>query len=69
MNSSSTYQWQVRTVCNGAQSAYSQSVVFSTAAMREAAINGSGIENLIVYPNPAHLKSTVEFTSDKSGTV
>jgi hypothetical protein len=67
LNSSSTYQWQVRTVCNGAQSAYSSSIIFSTAAMREAAITGNGFENLVVYPNPAHLKSTVEFTSDEKG--
>jgi hypothetical protein len=68
LNSSSTYQWQVRTICNGVQSVYSSSVIFSTAALREAAITGStGFENLKLYPNPAHLKSTVEFTSDENG--
>jgi len=68
LNSSSTYQWQVRTVCNGAQSAYSSSVIFSTAAMREADISSeNSFENLVLYPNPAHLKSTAAFTSDEEG--
>ena len=68
LNSSATYQWQVRTICNGVQGPYSSSVIFSTAAMRSADISSSnGFENLVMYPNPAHSKSTAEFSSDKPG--
>jgi hypothetical protein len=50
------------------QSAYSQPVVFTTPAFRNSAISSEkGFDNLVLYPNPAHLKSTAEFTSQQSG--
>ncbi|MEO8087133.1 MAG: fibronectin type III domain-containing protein, partial [Bacteroidota bacterium] len=65
LNATSTYKWQVSTICTGHSSGYSSVIIFSTPALRTDEING--IENIfsdvVVYPNPAHTKATVEFTA------
>jgi len=64
---STTYQWQVRTICNGQQGSYSPSVLFTTLVQRTAAITETDkLQNVLVYPNPAHSNVTLQFESDES---
>ena len=62
---STTYQWQVRTICNGVAGAYSPSVLFTTLVQRIAAdeVNTS-LHDILVYPNPAHSNVTLQFDAD-----
>jgi hypothetical protein len=62
---STTYQWQVRTICNGVAGAYSSSVLFTTLAQRTAAITETNLlHDVLVYPNPAHSIVTLQFDAD-----
>jgi hypothetical protein len=65
---STTYQWQVRTICNGVAGAYSSSVLFTTLAQRTAAIAGTDkLHDVLLYPNPAHSNVTLQFDADAEG--
>ena len=65
---STIYQWQVRTICNGAAGAYSSSVLFTTLAQRTAALTETDkFHDVIMYPNPAHEIVTLQFESDSEG--
>jgi hypothetical protein len=64
---STTYQWQLRTICSGQAGPYSSSVLFTTLSQRMAAVTENGwIHDVLVYPNPAHSAATLEFNADKS---
>ncbi len=69
LNPSSTYQWQVSSICSGQSSPYSASVIFSTPALRDGAMNerNNSFEYVIVYPNPTHSVATIKFYSKVSG--
>jgi|GEM_PF-584342 len=72
LTASTTYQWQVRTVCAGQQSQYSASSIFTTLAQRVASVKDAGLfHDVIIYPNPAHASATLQFNADKDldGTV
>lgn len=64
---STTYQWQVRTICNGQAGAYSSPALFTTLVQRMATVADGWIHDVVVYPNPAHAFATLEFNSDKAG--
>jgi len=65
---STTYQWQVRTICNGVAGAYSSSVLFTTLAQRSAAISGTDkLHDVLLYPNPARSNVTLQFDADATG--
>src|SRR6185436_15390519 len=62
---STTYQWQVRTICNGVAGAYSPSVLFTTLVQRIAANEANALlHDVLVYPNPAHSNVTLQFDAD-----
>lgn len=66
LNASTTYQWQVRSVCNGQSSPYSASALFTTLAQRTASVQDEGwLHDVIIYPNPAHATATLMFNADK----
>jgi hypothetical protein len=69
LNNSSTYQWQVSTICLGHSSAYSSSVIFSTTALREGLSAGDKnfLYDVMLYPNPAHAKVTLAFSCADGG--
>lgn len=62
---STTYQWQVRSVCTGVQQTpYSSSAIFTTLAARYSGVEAeNNVGNITVYPNPANQKATVKFNS------
>jgi len=60
-----TYQWQVRTICNGQAGAYSSTVIFTTLAQRMAAMTENNLlHDVLLYPNPAHSNVTLQFDAD-----
>ena len=70
MAASTVYQWQVRSMCTsmGSSSNYSPPVIFTTLAARIASVDdGGGLHDIMVYPNPAHARATLEFDADKEG--
>ncbi len=62
-----TYQWQVRTICNGQPiSSYSSPSIFGTPL--KLSHNNSDLNNsLVVFPNPAHDQLNIHFTSANNG--
>ena len=71
---STTYQWQVRSICTsmGSSSNYSPSALFTTLAQRIASVPGSGLfHDVMLYPNPAHTNATLRFNaaSDDQGVL
>jgi len=69
LSASSTYKWQVATICTGHSSGYSTAVIFSTPAPRWSDITETNnfYTDVVVYPNPAHTKATVAFIAAESG--
>ena len=61
-----TYQWQVRTICNGQPiSSYSSSSIFGTP-LKISRSTTDLKQNIEVYPNPAHDRITIYFTSSEN---
>jgi hypothetical protein len=61
-----SYDWQIRTNCNPAQtsiSAWSTTQTFTTLARLESRTNATD-QQFNVYPNPANDKATVVFSSE-----
>jgi hypothetical protein len=68
---STTYQWQVRSMCTamGSPSNYSSPVIFTTAAQRLVSLPEAGLfHDLRVYPNPAHNTATLQFSADREAS-
>ncbi len=59
LSSGTTYEWHVRSVCSGTQSAYSGLENFTTPASRL----GEFSEDISIYPNPANDHLTLQFGS------
>ena len=66
-----TYQWQVRTLCNGVGTTpYSVSEIFSTLPARiSSTINENNFIEITAFPNPAHNNLTLEFKTPIEKTV
>ena len=61
-----TYQWQVRTLCNGQPiSSYSSLSIFGTP-LKISRSTTDLKQNIEVYPNPAHDRITIYFTSSEN---
>ena len=64
------YNYQVKAICNGISTPYSDPATFTTDVLRVAVIEAEklGVTELSVYPNPTAGDTKINFTSDLNGT-